>query len=89
MQLPSRAPVQVGTSVCRLKAAWQAATSLTWPSVAPSSASHLATILLLMSLNSAGLTAVVRSGRPVVASLVDTLAYCWAFHSCVVAALGR
>src|SRR5574343_731745 len=88
MHDPSREPVQVGTSVCRLKAVWHAATSLTWPSATPSSASHFATILLLMSLNSAGVTAVVRSGWPL-ASLPATLAYCWAFHSWVVAALGR
>ena len=35
-QLPSRAPVQVGTSRCRSKAAWQASVSCTRPSSAPS-----------------------------------------------------
>src|SRR3990167_1933638 len=91
MHDPSRevlAAVQVGTSRCRLKAAWQACTSFTWQSVAPSSASQRSTILRPMSWNSAGLTALVRSGWPL-APAGDTLAYCWAFHSWAVAALGR
>src|SRR3989338_10396472 len=94
MHDPSRAglallaAVQVGTSRCRLNAAWQACPSFTWPSVAPSSASQRSTILRPMSWNSAGLTALVRSGWPM-ASLEATLAYCWAFHSWAVAALGR
>src|SRR3989344_3130385 len=61
MHDPSRAglallaAVQVGTSRCRLNAAWQACTSFHWP-LAPAG---------------------------------DILAYCWAFHSWAVAALGR
>ena len=40
-QVPSRAPLQVGTSRSRSNAAWHAFVSWTRPSTAPSSASQL------------------------------------------------
>jgi hypothetical protein len=57
-QVPSRAPGQVGTSLARLKAARQASTSCTRPSVAPSSASHLASTASPTTARSAGVKAV-------------------------------
>src|SRR3989344_3850666 len=61
-QLPSRAPVQVGTSSFSLNWVWQAATSPTMPSVTPSSASHLARMRFDTSVRSAGVNAVPMSG---------------------------
>lgn len=70
-QLPSRgAPLQLGTSVCRLNTAWQAATSCIWPSVTPSSALHLARILAPTILNSAAVTAVGKTDWPLESSEV-------------------
>ena len=57
-QLPSRAPLQVGTSRSRSNAAWHALVSWTRPSVAPSSASHLASTAFETSWRSAAVKAV-------------------------------
>jgi hypothetical protein len=86
-QVPSRVLLQVGTSSARLKAFWQAAVSLTMPSAALSSASHLARMRLATSVRSAAVKAVDKSG--VVALAVAALAYCWAPQICDTAALGR
>ena len=84
-QVPSRAPLQLGTSVFRLKADWQAWMSDTMPSVAPSRASHLAVMRAPSSLNSAAVTAEVMSGWPASAPEATLagamLAYCCTFHS--------
>src|SRR5664280_260865 len=70
-----------GTSVVKLKAALHAGTSLTMPSTAPSSASHLASIELDTSARSAGEKAWAMFGF--------TVENCWLSYSSSTAALGR
>jgi hypothetical protein len=60
-QLPSRAPVQAGTSRAMSNAAWQAVVSCTRPSLLPSSASHFASTALETSARSACVKPVPRS----------------------------
>jgi hypothetical protein len=77
-QLPSRAALQVGTSVSSRNRAWQAFTSETMPSASPSSASQRASTRRATSCSSAGVKALWRSGWPVGVVALATLAYCCA-----------
>ncbi|CAJ0710397.1 hypothetical protein LMG8323_01111 [Ralstonia mannitolilytica] len=77
-QVPSRAPVQVGTSLARLKAVWHALRLLIMPSVVPSNASHLASTWVATMARSAALRDVVMSGNPALVLAVATVASCCA-----------